>query len=165
MLKTTLIPVAVAAVLLSGCATLPGRQAAMPETRTYPDSQALIWQRILATSARKSMSIRQADMASGVISTDHEFSTEGSVELLQNSISNWAWCGSGGLLGHTLSQRVELDYNVRKDKDGDTVVTLNGRFRELRIDAPRRPPQWVECQSTGTLERQMLEAIYYDHPV
>lgn len=164
MLKTPLISILAAAALLSGCASLPPGQPGKTDQRTYADSRASIWQRILLTSANRSMFIRQADTANGLIVTDREFVPAGS-ELLENSISNWAWCGSGGLLGRTLSQRVELNYLVREERDGRTTVTVNGRFRELRVDIPTHPPQWVECTSTGALERQLLEAFYYDHPV
>jgi hypothetical protein len=132
-------------------------------SRTYPDSRASIWERILATSARSSMFVRQADAANGIIAVDRNIAPEGGD--LEASISNWADCGVRSVLGRVIRQEVALNYLVRQERDGRTSVTLNGRFRELRATFPSQPPQWVECKSTGVLERDMLEAIYYDRPI
>jgi hypothetical protein len=162
MLKACILPV-LAAALLGGCATLPAGTAQGADSRTYPDSRALIWQRILATSARNSMFVRQADAANGIIAVDREMAPQ-SGDLFTAAISTWADCGSRSLVGRALRQDVALDYLVRAERDGRTTVTINGRFRELRANYPTQQPQWVECKSTGVLERSMLEAIYYDHP-
>ena len=77
---------------------------------------------------------------------------------------SWADCGARSVLGYATRQEVLLNYVVHQEADGRTTVTLNGRFRELRTILPSRPAEWVECKSTGVLERSMLEAIYYDRP-
>lgn len=163
MLKAPVL-LLLAAALLSGCATLPAGTAQGADSRTYSDSRDSIWRRILVTSARNSMFVRQADAANGVIAADREMAPE-SIELFDAWIAHWADCGSRGVLGRALRQEVSLNYVVREEHDGRTTVTLNGRFRELRATYPTQPPQWVECKSSGYLEREMLEAIYYDRPL
>jgi hypothetical protein len=163
MFKVPIVSSLAAALVLGGCATLPAGTSQGAQTRTYPDSRASIWGRILAASARRSLFVRQADDANGVISVDRVIAPEAG-DLFDDSISNWADCGSLGLTGHAVRQEVALNYVVRQEKDGRTTVTLNGRFRELRALYPSQPPHWVECKSTGVLERGMLEALYYDHP-
>jgi len=163
MPKAPVLPL-VAALLLSGCASLPAGTAQGSDQRTYSDSRTSIWQRILATSASNSMFVRQADTANGIIAVDREIAPE-SLELFDAWIAHWADCGSRGVLGRALRQEVALNYVVREERDGRTTVTLNGRFRELRARYPAQQPQWVECKSSGALEREMLEAIYYDRPL
>lgn len=165
MIKTPLIPVLVAAVALSGCATLPMKPSKTTMTRTYSDSRATVWRRILTASSRESMFIRQADDASGIVLADWEKPPSNQTYVFEESISTWAWCGSGGLLGHTLSQRAEVSYLVRDEGDGRTTVTVNGRFKVLRAATPMQAPAWVECTSTGMLETKLIESLYYDQPV
>jgi len=134
-------------------------------TRTYSDSRASIWRRILAESARDAVFIRRADAESGVISADWQQLPSNQSYMFEETISNWAWCGSAGLLGRTLSQRAEVSYLVRSERDGRTTVTVNGRFRVLRAAMPMQAPQWVECTSTGALEEQLIQNLYYEQPV
>lgn len=163
MSKTHILCGVAAVFLLSGCATRPVGQAQGADSRTYPDSRASIWQRILATSARNSMFVRQADAANGIIAVDRDIAPQGG-DLFDASISSWADCGARGVLGRVVRQEIALNYLVRQEQDGRTTVTLNGRFRELRVIIPSLPAEWVECKSTGVLERDMLEAFYYDRP-
>jgi len=163
MRKVPVLPL-LAAALLGGCATLPSGASQGGDSRTYSDSRASIWQRILATSAGHAMFVRQADAANGIIAVDREIAPD-ALGLFEASIANWADCGTRSVLGRAVRQEVALNYLVRQERDGRTTVTLNGRFRELRANYPTQSPQWVECKSTGVLERRMLEAIYYDQPV
>jgi hypothetical protein len=158
MSKPLLLTAAAASVLfLSGCATLsPQPTVAAASTRTYADSKDTVWRRILSTSAKKSMFIRQADTANGLITADQEIDTSGG-----NTIFNWAECSWDGVYNRSLSQRVEVHYVVRQEPNGTTTVTLKGQFRALR-EAPLQKARWVTCASTGVLERDLLEAIYYD---
>jgi hypothetical protein len=161
MPKKALLPLAAVAVVLSGCATLPTGAPATALSRTYSDSRSSIWQRILLASASRSMFVRQADPVNGLIVVDREFAPSPQSKLSEDMISNWAWCGSGGVFALAVNQRIEINYMVRAERDGRTTVTLNSRFRELRADDPRKPPQWVECNSTGVLERDIIQSLYY----
>jgi len=165
MLTRPVLPVlAAAAIILSGCATLPTGAAEGSASRTYSDSRASIWQRVLSSSARNSMFVRQADMENGLVAVDREIVPSEPVQLFEDSIFSWADCGSRGLTGRVVRQRVQLNYVIRPEADGRTTVTLNARFQELRNSTPAKKPEWIDCKSTGMLERDMLEAIYYDHP-
>ena len=162
-MKARIVSLAVvAAAALGGCATSPMKPSNMTYTRTYSDSRTTMWRRILTASAREAMFIRRADEAAGVIATDWEKPTSGQSYIFEESISNWAWCGSGGLLGRTLSQRAEVSYLVRSERDGRTTVIVNGRFQVLRAGLPMQAPQWVECTSTGALEEKLVQTLYYD---
>lgn len=166
MLKTALLATVSAALLLSGCATVAsGPVAQRAEARTYPDSRAAIWQRILSASADNSMFIRQADLANGLITVDRDITPTGGELFDESTIFSWAECGRGSMLSHALSQHVEINYLVREEPNGPTTVTINGRFRELRTDIRSHEPQWVTCTSTGVLERKLLDSFYYSHPV
>lgn len=162
-MKTPIVSLVVAAAAaLSGCATSPMKASNTTYTRTYSDSRATVWRRILTASAREAMFIRRADDASGVIAADWEKPATAQSYIFEESISNWAWCGSGGLLGRTLSQRAEVSYLVRSERDGRTTVTVNGRFQVLRSGLPMQAPQWIECTSTGALEEKLVQTLYYD---
>jgi uncharacterized protein YceK len=166
MLKTALFAAVSAALLLSGCATVASRPAAeRADARTYPDSRAAIWQRILSASADNSMFIRQVDLANGVITVDRDITAVGGELFDESTIFSWAECGRGSMLGHALSQRVEINYLVREEPNGPTTVTINSRFRELRSNIRSHAPEWVTCTSTGVLERKLLDSFYYAHPV
>ena len=161
MLKTPLIPALAAAVLLSGCASVLPAPPEMTATRTYPDSRDAVWRRILSASARKAMFVRQADLANGVISVDRVIDSP-QVDVFQDTILDWAECPRG-LLHRTVSQRVELNYVVRQERNGTTTVTLNGRFGENRVGIPSKQAEWVSCASTGRLEKDLLDSFYYDN--
>lgn len=165
MLKTSLLAVASAALLLSGCATVAPRPAAeRADARTYPDSRAAIWQRILSASAGNSMFIRQADAANGVITVDRDVTPDGGQIFDESTIFAWAECGRGSMLERPVTQKIELNYLVRTEPNGPTTVTINGRFRELRTNIASHQQQWVTCTSTGVLERKLLDSFYYSNP-
>jgi hypothetical protein len=166
MLKTSLPSVLCAAVLLSGCATVAsGPAAERADARTYPDSRAAIWQRILSASAGNSLFIRQADVASGVITVDRDVTPAGGAIFGESAIFSWAECGRASVLDRTVSQKIEINYLVREQSNGPTTVTINSRFRELRTNITSHQQYWVTCTSTGGLERKLLDSLYYAHPV
>jgi hypothetical protein len=162
MLKTSLLPVIAASLLLGGCATLFPERPQEAVTRTYPYSRDAVWRRILATSARNSLFIRQADPVSGVITVDREIASP-NVDMFTDSIFDWAACPQAGPIERTLSQHIEINYLVRQERDGTTTVTVNDRFGEQRRNIPMQREKWVNCTSTGLLERNLLDSLYYDH--
>ncbi len=162
MRKPPLLPLLAASLLLSGCATLFPKPTEVSVSRTYPDSREAVWQRILSSSARNSMFIRQADRADGVITVDREIASP-NVDIFSDTIFDWAQCPRGGVVERTLSQRVEINYLVRQERDGTTTVTMNHRFGENRRNIPLHREHWVNCASTGLLERHLLDSLYYDH--
>lgn len=165
MLKTSLLAVASAALLLSGCATVASRPVTeRADARTYPDSRAAIWQRILSASAGNSMFIRQADAANGVITVDRDVTPDGGQIFDESTIFAWAECGRASMLERPVTQKIELNYLVRTEPNGPTTVTINGRFRELRTNIASHQQQWVTCTSTGVLERKLLDSFYYSNP-
>jgi hypothetical protein len=161
MSKAPLFALIAASVVLSGCATLTPPRPDVVAARNYSDSQESVWRRILATSARQSMFIRQADSVNGVITADREISSP-RADIFENNIFDWAECEWTGPFDRILSQRIEVNYLVRPERNGTTTVTLNARFQELRMNVPLHKSEWVNCTSTGVLERSMLEAFYYD---
>jgi len=165
MMKAPVLSLIAAAVALSGCSTMPVQPSAKTYTRTYSNSRASIWRRILTESAREAMFVRRADTASGVVDADWQQLPSNQTYIFEETISNWAWCGSAGVLGRTLSQRAEVSYLVRDERDGRTTVTVNGRFSVLRSATPLQAPQWVACTSTGALEEKLIQNLYYDQAV
>jgi hypothetical protein len=62
-----------AALLLSGCVTPnPPAPHEVDNTRTYPASRDVVWDRVLASSARNEMIIRKADRENGLITVERE---------------------------------------------------------------------------------------------
>lgn len=161
MHKSLLLSLAAGAILLAGCATIDPPPSETAWSRTYPDSKDAIWRRILSYSAGRSMFIRQADAANGIITVDREV-TDPQSAVLADTIFDWAMCPSN-MLNRTLSQRIEINYVVRQERDGRTTVTLNGRFGESRMNVIRHKPEWVACSSTGVLERSLLDSFYYEY--
>jgi hypothetical protein len=156
VLKTPLIACLAATVLVGGCATVKPDPSEFGNSRTYPDTREAVWRRILGGSARNAMFVTHADNQNGLISVEREI-----VSPQGGTVFDWADCGWGGVFEHTLSQRVELNYLVRNEQKG-TSVTLNGKFKELRINIANRNAHWVTCSSTGVLEQELLESFYYD---
>jgi hypothetical protein len=157
MLKAPLPSVLIASLLLAGCASVPPeRTEVAAASRTYPDGRYAVWQRILATSARNSMFIRQADSANGVLMVRREIVSPNAE--IGDAILDWAECPRSGLVERTVSQRVEISYAVRQERDGTTTVTLNDRFGEHRRN-PLQQEKWVSCTSTGVLERRLLDSL------
>jgi hypothetical protein len=161
MRKTPLLLVGAALFLGASAPAAPG-PAEMAASRTYPYSEDSVWGRILATSARKSMVVRQAERTGGVITVDREIVSP-QTDILAHTIFDWADCGRGGVFERTLNQRVQIDYVVRHEaQDGSTSVTLKSRFEEERTNAMQKT-RWVTCASTGVLERELLDNFYYDY--
>lgn len=157
MLNKPLFAAVSVAVLLTGCATSAPDSWDMKNARTYPDSRDVVWQRILATSAAKSMYVTRAEKDNGLIFAEREIVGPGA----GGTVFDWADCGWGGVFERALSQRVELNYVVRSQAHGATV-SINSRFKELRQNMASRDVHWVTCTSTGQLERQLLQAFYFD---
>jgi hypothetical protein len=67
------------------------------------------------------------------------------------------------MINRPLSQRIEINYVVKQERDGRTTVTLNGRFGENRMNLVRHKPEWVNCSSTFVLERSLLDSFYYEY--
>ena len=161
MHKSPLLSLLAGAILLSGCATLDPPRSETAVSRTYPDSRDAIWRRILSYSAGRSMFIRQADAANGVITVDREI-IDPQVDGFADSIFGWAQCPSS-MLNRTVSQRVEINYVVKSERDGRTTVTMNGRFAENRMNVVQHKQEWVNCSSTFVLERSLLDSFYYEY--
>jgi hypothetical protein len=153
-----------AALLLGGAApAAPPEPAEISMSRTYPYSEDSVWGRILATSARKGMVVRQADRTSGVITVEREIVTP-QTDVLAHTIFDWADCGRGRVFERAETQRIEVDYTVRhQPEDGATTVTVTARFQELRTNFALQRSRWVNCASAGVLERDLLETFYYDY--
>jgi hypothetical protein len=162
MHKSPLLCLLAGAILLSGCATLePPRSSDTAVSRTYPDSRDAIWRRILSYSAGRSMFIRQADAANGVITVDREI-VDPQSDMFADTIFGWAQCPRS-MINRPLSQRIEINYVVKQERDGRTTVTMNGRFGENRMNLIRHKAQWVNCSSTFVLERSLLDSFYYEY--
>jgi hypothetical protein len=145
-----------AALLLSGCVTPnPPAPHEVDNTRTYPASRDVVWDRVLASSARNEMIIRKADRENGLITVEREI-----INPRGPTIFSWAECGWNSLFDRAVSQRDELNYFVHRERDG-TSVTVNGRYLELRLNVPMQKTQWATCVSTGVLERTLLDSFYY----
>jgi hypothetical protein len=163
MRKIPLLVVGAALLLGAAAPATPPEPTETTASRTYPYSEESVWGRILATSARKSMVVRRADRTDGVISVDREIVTP-QTDIFANTIFDWADCGRGGAFERAETQRVEVDYAVRHEpQDGATTVTLTGRFQELRKNVASQKTRWVNCASTGALERELLDTFYYDY--
>lgn len=152
------IAIAVAsATVLSGCATLAPEPVDPVNSRAYSASHDVIWQRIIAGSASKSMLVTQADQANGLIKAEREITSVGE----GGTVFDWADCGWGGVFQRPVSQRVDLSYVVQPKGPG-AAVTINSRFRELRQNMVSREVHWVDCASTHVLENQMLQSFFYE---
>jgi hypothetical protein len=143
-----------AVLLLSGCASVQPMPHEVDNTRTYPASRDVVWDRVLAASARNEMIIRKADRENGLITVEREI-----INPHGSTIFSWAECGWNSLFDRAVSQRVELNYVVHRERDG-TTVTVNGRYLELRLNIPLQKTQWANCVSTGVLERNLLDSFY-----
>ena len=155
MFKLSITAAIALSVLLSGCAVLQSQpREVVDNTRTYVAARDVMWDRILQESAQHAMIIRRADPANGVITAERQIASPRA-----NSIYDWARCGWDDVLARALSQRVEITYLVQRGAGG-TVVTVNGRFQELRLANPVQKAQWVSCATTGALERNLLDSLY-----
>lgn len=144
------------ALLLAGCATgFATAQAPQADSREYPDRYEVIWRRVLEGSARRSMQVTKADQANGLISAAREITAPAD----GGTVFDWADCGWNQVVERPLSQRAELTYVLRPQGPG-ARLTVNGRFAELRQNVATRKVHWVECPSTGVLEKEMLESFF-----
>jgi len=142
-----------AAVLVSGCASTLPHDAPYANSQTYPETREAIWGKVLSMSAHNAM-IVSADTANGIIDAHREIvSPDG------DAVYNWADCGSSGVFGRPLSQKIEVHYLVQRDEAG-TKVVVNTEFKELRLNVARQKSSWVTCSSTGVLEEELLDALW-----
>jgi hypothetical protein len=148
---------AASAALLSGCVTLTPNHFDAANSRVYSANRDVVWQRIIARTASKSMMVTQADQTNGLINAEREIVAPSN----GGTVYDWADCGWGGVFQRPVSQRVDLNYAVRPEGAG-AAVTVNSRFRELRQNMVTREVHWVDCVSTHVLENQMLQSFYYE---
>jgi hypothetical protein len=154
-----LTPLLLLAVLaLGGCQT-PAPTVAVPQSQTYPEDRAAVWQRTLARLADQGIEVRREDLAAGRIEAGLDGFTE----------RGWAWCEPARVVerfgdARRIDRARPVDRSLAltldlQERPGGTEVTLETRFTETQIDPFRNLPLTQRCRSTGELERSLLAAI------
>ena len=83
-----------AGLVLTGCATAPPSRYSVPNSRFYPTSKEVMWERVMAQFTGNSMYVTASDKASGVVS----FERADVAPNRSGAVYDWADCGEVGLL-------------------------------------------------------------------
>lgn len=138
-----------AALTMSACATAPTVYN-VQNSRTVGASKDVVWERVVEFFAMNNLSIKTIEKDSGIIGAERMIAAPSR----NGMIGSWASCGSE-LLMTPVGQTADLNVFVRPVAAGVTV-SVNTRFSESRsFDGP---PVSVQCNSTGELERMILDA-------
>lgn len=129
--------------LLAACATAP-QQTAFANSRFYDMPFDEAWEGVISFFTANGIQIRTIEKASGLIYAEQALSDPA-----------FADCGSGGL-AIDIENLTSFNIFVRED-GGRTSVTVNADFKIIREFDRRRIT--VQCLSTGTLERLILDSI------
>ena len=144
MRKTLQIAALAAALLASGCATLPATYS-VNNSRTYEDQTFdQVWEKLVGFFASRNIPIKNIAKDSGVIYAE------------STSFGNeFADCGTGGLMV-PFARRASVNVFVTRSSE-HPKVSVNTGFQEMRrFDASTTT---VNCNSKGVIERAVLDAI------
>jgi hypothetical protein len=151
--RLKLLPVALCAAALAGCATAPPATYEVANSRVYPWNKDQAFDRVVAASQTNDMFVTASDRRFGVLNVERAVITPART----GAVYNWADCGTMSLAEQPVSQLAELNMVV-EPAPGGARVTVNTRFTEMRQDVRNRSRR-LNCTSTGVLERQLLEQI------
>ena len=138
-----LLLIAIAALTFTGCATTQAQNYQFDKSRTYNSSFDDVWDNLVQWHADKNISISNIDKDSGLIVAE---SSGFSDEL--------ASCSSSPLVVQ-LAKKAKLNTLVQQ-KD-NVKVTVNTQF--LQRVSLLDEVQTVPCNSTGVLEKTILDAL------
>lgn len=148
-----LITVAALAASLSGCASLPDA-VSVERTAQTTKSKDIVWSNLIEFFASENISIKTIEKDSGIVYAERSISGA-------NGLSEWATCGSAGLMAEPVRQALDLNVFVRdggSTSEPRTSITVNTRFSETRKSAWDNTLSSVDCKSLGVLERQVQTA-------
>lgn len=150
----------IAAMILAGCVTDPTVYA-VERSRQYPDDKSVIWGRMLRYLETNRIAVMAIEKESGVITAHREFHGAETSWGDRGHLSNVADCGKDFMAipeGHTLKiSALVIDDGARRSTASVIVTIL-----ENHIDASgwgANPPPPRECNSTGVLERDILNSL------
>ena len=130
-----------------------GQDTAQPtNVRTYQADKESVWQDVAAYFSMKNIPIKTIEYSTGIISAER-------VELHRPRDADWdqwATCPRRNF-GDTPLRILDRSVHVRGDGD-QTQVTANFSFSEVRVTF-NVDVVVVPCQSSGTLERDLLNSI------
>jgi hypothetical protein len=146
-------------ILLAGCQAVEAPVFEVERTRSFQRSKDQVWASVQGFLGRSQIEIRSADPASGTIQAARQ----------QYQDQGWAHCADVWVRdGSTNSRRPtrarpidrDLKLTVQVDATGaTTTVQLDARFSQQMMNPHRNLPFQANCQSTGTLEAALLNAI------
>lgn len=153
---------AVVAALLAGCATAP-QSYQVERVREYQAPREVLWSRLVSYFAGNQFQVKTISERDGVIHGEQEraFPQDASnSERRAGFIGGYADCGDV-FTSMPEGQKIELNVVLLETAQARTRVTVNALFRETYYDLSgwgSEPPPRV-CNSTGVLERQILDRI------
>lgn len=140
--------------LVTGCAT-PAAYYNFDKSRVIDAPKDVVWSRIIGNFAANSVPIKTIEKASGIIYAESRLAKPSYKD--KGKILDWADCGIDSF---AVPQEREVAYNVFvvEEVSSKTRVTVNTTFTEIRQNALTAPAlQRVNCNSTGSLEKAMLD--------
>lgn len=157
-----------AALVLSGCASVPPKQFDVQNTRTEAAAFDDVWAGLVGFFASNQIAIRTIEKDSGLIVAETEVQSGAPGQFnaerqgARGRIGSFADCGidtSAIPYGYI----IRLNVLARPAGDG-TQVTVNTQFRELRAVPAfvmgQQTNFQIPCNSTGELERTILDAAF-----
>jgi hypothetical protein len=135
-------------------------------SRTYQQSKAVVWGKILRFLQANDITVQQSDPDSGTIEADRQN---------YQDAGGWAECelaratdrSSNNPRPRRARQRLDRNVSLRimvREAGGATGVTVDATFTERQIHPWRNLPFQTACVSTGVLEKALLDAIAADAP-
>jgi hypothetical protein len=137
---------------MAACATAPATHD-FSKSRTFAESNDVIWDRAVAYFTSHDLSITTIDKASGVIVAVRKYADPQS----DAGLAGDADCGKDPL-ALRLHAKADLNIVVRPLPDGQTNVNVNTRV-EQTFRYGDSPPSVSNCNSTGKLEAAIFEAL------
>jgi hypothetical protein len=127
--------------------------------RTYAADKAVLWEGVLRFLQVNDIAVVSADPATGVIHA----------ERTEYQDAGWAYCERARIIDRSsdsrrprrarpISRDLALEVAVR-DSAGGAEVEPIARFTEQQHNRWRNMPFTQPCQSTGVLERALLDAL------
>jgi len=157
-MRTTTLLAVMAVLALCACQQPPTFQ--VEQSRSYALSKDTAWSNLLAFLHANDITVVKSDPAAGVIEA----------RRTRYQDAGWAYCEPAVVTSHFGNSRRPRRTRIQLDRDlalqigvreiGDRVqVAPHAQFSERQINPYKNLPFSVRCQSTGALEKSLLDAV------
>lgn len=158
-----LLAIVLLSAALGGCATAP-QTFQFDRSREYAVPRSVVWDRLIRYFATTNTQIKTLEAASGVVYAERLITNDVPVAWsARGQVGDLADCGKD-FMAVPASQVIQFNVYVREQAPSKSSATVTVTFVETyqELGGWGGPPPPRTCNSTGALERRILDALERD---